>query len=95
MAVVPELQTKLNEIVDWLSANMSVAAVEKFKHPTASTTAGVWVFENHRGRTAQERGNTASLNKARIEVLDTFLRYEGWDGERPGLIQRAKSRFGK
>lgn len=92
VALTPDFQAALTETADWISDNMSSAAFEKFKSPKVDSLFLSWPSDPGN---AQHRSNMVMLNQARLEVLDTFLRYDGWDGEEPRLRDRIKTRIAK
>lgn len=92
-ALIPDMDSALSAAGNWIRENMAPAAFEKFKTPPTGTTA--WSFPGEGSIAAEHRSNIVVLNEARLDVLDTFLRYDGWDGEDPSWGQRIKRKVAK
>ena len=91
-ALLPVLEGVLGGAAGWLQESMAPAAFEKFRAPPTATVSWSWPTEPQPGA-AEERSNVIVLNEARVEALDTFLRYDGWDGEVPSAMQRFRERI--
>ena len=78
------LQITLQSAADWIEQNMGTPAFEKFKSPDWSSSSWSWPGE-HDPETVKIRNEVITLSRARRDVIDTFLRYDGWDGAEPSF----------
>src|SRR6185369_1808131 len=75
------LKPVLQPCAQWISDNMGEAALTKFLRPQYETL--VWTWDNghdHDPEIKRARDGVINLQQARVEVLDTFLQNDGWDG---------------
>lgn len=91
--LMPDLQSALTAAGSWIKDHMTQAALEKFKAPSFS--ASCWPWPGKAQGAARSRSNALSLNRARLDVLDTLLKYDGWDGPTPPLHKRIAKMLGR
>jgi hypothetical protein len=83
------LQEALNRTADWINFNMDAAAIEMFKAPSRNASSFAWP-SNPGSALAGKRSDVLGLNAARLKVLETFLKHDGWDGPKPKMRERIK-----
>ena len=87
-----ELQAALNSAANWIERNMSAAALEMFQMP-ASKISFAWSWPgDHNADLIQDRSGVITLNEARLAVLETLMKHDGWDASTPSLWQRISGR---
>lgn len=84
-----ELDPALQSSAQWVMDNMGEAAFTKFNRAQSASLHWTWPGEHAQGL-VEQRSNAINFQNARIEVLDTFLRYDGWDGPSLGWAGRIR-----
>jgi hypothetical protein len=84
-----ELDPVLQSSAQWVMDNMGEAAFTKFNRAQSDSLRWTWPGEHAPGLMAR-RSEAINFQNARIEVLDTFLRSDGWDGPSLGWAARIR-----